>query len=453
MTNINDIKLSLPENIVDSGYFTENDLRVLDALLFFNASEYAKSNGEFFTTNQRLRKQAEIKNNPTLYRALKKFNDHGFITRTPGKEGEASVYIIHDDAIRDFNKSKQKMGKNKKTPVTNAKNMLPTLNTNELRAIIEELVTPLSNRVTKLEEEIANLLKISMGNQNATVTDQNERNSLRISMGNQNEDGGNKNGLVTTETETDTEKEKEKETLVTNMSSNHSTCSGKVVTCNHLTSAGNAESGFMTERETSLSADANAPSTDVSANDDSSSYNYEESSLSASGNTPSAHSTGQTLDEHLREQVRLENEMLDGGSTNPQCEAYKKKNLPPTPLRTEPREYSVYARRKVNLNGKQTELNPDIIRMMHEGAELRYRIGEEGVFEEWHELKLSVDRGARQQDPTGQLSTTLINMFNNGETPSEAPKEYVMDEPTTTAVMELPTRTRHYGRKNASWRA
>lgn len=46
-----------------------------------------------------------------------------------------------------------------------------------------------------------------------------------------------------------------------------------------------------------------------------------------------------------------------------------------------------------------------------------------------------------------------MNEQDTEETPSEAPKEYVMDEPTTTAVMELPTRTRHHGRKNASWRA
>ena len=48
---MDEIRKSLPEGVTASGIFSDNDLRVLDALSVLNGMEYAKENGEFFVTD------------------------------------------------------------------------------------------------------------------------------------------------------------------------------------------------------------------------------------------------------------------------------------------------------------------------------------------------------------------------------------------------------------------
>lgn len=196
---MDEIRKSLPEGVTASGIFSDNDLRVLDALSVLNGMEYAKENGEFFVTNERLKQLAEIKDNMTLSRSIKKFERCELIERKPGKRGTASVYILHEDRMEQFTNANtnQKQCKKPKKRVTTMEetvtkkvtndDMLPNLIINELQQLRETVTTLLNELVTEIATLNANLLKINMGN-----------NSNKK---------GNKVDDVTTDTDTESETE------------------------------------------------------------------------------------------------------------------------------------------------------------------------------------------------------------------------------------------------------
>lgn len=185
----------------------KNDVALLDALDLLNGTDYAAAHGNFFATNDKLRKMTGIASDIQLLRSLRKLVKNGIIDRTPGKRGEASTYIFHDPqttgvSIKNTNKNENVseadyqtvMNKNPQNTLTkneNVSEMLVKLIINELRPIINEIVSNnVSEMLVKLQNEMreinANLLKISNTNKYT-----------------------NKNEIVSPDPETEKETEKE----------------------------------------------------------------------------------------------------------------------------------------------------------------------------------------------------------------------------------------------------
>lgn len=190
----------------------KNDAALYDALDLLNGMDYAKANGEFFATNEKLRNLTGIATDVQLIRSIRKLEKNGIIDRKAGKRGEASVYVFHEvDGVvsksvsenvsetenqRVMKKKRQNVSNN----VSNVSEMLVKLNINELSEIITNIV---SETIQPLRDELreinANLLKMSNTNTVESYTNKNENVS----------------------TDTDIETDKEKTNLKLNYSSTH----------------------------------------------------------------------------------------------------------------------------------------------------------------------------------------------------------------------------------------
>ena len=195
---MDEIRKSLPEGIVASGIFTDNDLRVLHVLARMQESGYSefyKEHGYFHISNEKLREETGIADNHSLGRSLDRLIEYGLISRTRGKRGKQSEYVYHAEAANNFTmekqdkKSKKKGAHSEKRTNTETQAVTvqsekgahsdeksaPILKINDLHEIIAKAVekgcTPLTKQieagcatlVKKIEELNANLLKMSMG--------------------------------------------------------------------------------------------------------------------------------------------------------------------------------------------------------------------------------------------------------------------------------------------------
>lgn len=116
---MDEIRKSLPKGVVESGIFTDNDLRVLHVLTRMQEtdfSEFYKEHGYFHIANEKLREEAELSSNSTLDRSLDRLIGYGLISRTRGKRGKQSQYVYHADAANNFSMSKKNKKSKKKGP-------------------------------------------------------------------------------------------------------------------------------------------------------------------------------------------------------------------------------------------------------------------------------------------------------------------------------------------------
>lgn len=94
----------LPDSIIKSKKFSEKAKLVLAHLIYYNDSEFAKTNGFFYKTNTELMNDSGL-SNKGIGVVLNRFSDLGFISRNVGKyKGNASEYRLNLSAIQNFSK-------------------------------------------------------------------------------------------------------------------------------------------------------------------------------------------------------------------------------------------------------------------------------------------------------------------------------------------------------------
>lgn len=219
---MDEIRKSLPKGVVESGIFTDNDLRVLHVLSRMQERDYSdfyKEHGYFYAANENLKKEAELSSNSTLKNSLDRLEKYGLISRTPGDWSEPTHYVYHADAANNFTMDKKvKKTKSKDTrceklthPETQTvtvqvgdgqhsdEKSRPILKINDLQEIITKAVeagcAPLVKQIEagfatlskQIEELNANLLKMS-------ISQRSERDGQVLETDGQHFDGEKKGG-------------------------------------------------------------------------------------------------------------------------------------------------------------------------------------------------------------------------------------------------------------------
>lgn len=148
----------LPVSIKKSKYFSEKAKLVLADLIYFNNSDFAKTNGYFYKTNSDLMADSGL-SNKGIGIVLNRFIELGFISRIVGKfKGNASEYRVNLSAIENYPKGEVKGEVDPKSEVSKftLSDLNKILSTVEA---MEQQIKDLQNEVVRLKGEVKALSK------------------------------------------------------------------------------------------------------------------------------------------------------------------------------------------------------------------------------------------------------------------------------------------------------